>query len=70
MNVNDPFIKDALRGVAVMILAPLVCLLVFSRVVAHLAGAQMGWQDVARGVAVLLFIYVIVMRQRYRRFFQ
>jgi hypothetical protein len=30
----------------------------------------LDWQDWTRGVAIAVFLYVIVMRQRYRRYFQ
>lgn len=70
MKLDTPFARDATRGAVVMLLIPIAILLVFTRLVDHLTGVHLGWQDVARGVEMAVFVCVIVMRQRYRRYFQ
>lgn len=70
MKFYSPFARDAIRGAVVMLLLPLAFALVFARLVDHLVGVQIGWQDLARGVGITIFIFMIVMRQRYLRYFQ
>jgi hypothetical protein len=59
-----------MRGAVVMLLIPLVIVLVLARLADQLAGVHTAWQDMVRGVATLLFLYIIVMRMRHRRYFQ
>jgi hypothetical protein len=66
MKFNSPFARDAIRGAVMMMLIPIAVLLVLH----SLIGPPLAWQDWARGVATAVFLYVIVMRQRYRRYLQ
>jgi hypothetical protein len=66
MNFDSPFAKDAIRRAVVMLLLPLAVLFILR----WLIGPPLDWQDWARGVAMAAFLYVVVMRQRYRRYFQ
>jgi hypothetical protein len=70
MNLDDPFVRHAIDAAVKMLLIPFVGLLVFVRLVDLLIGVQMGWQGVARGVAILILLYIFVMRIRYQRYFQ
>jgi hypothetical protein len=66
MKLDSPFARDAIRGAVAMLVIPLAVLLILH----WLIGPPLDWQDWARGVAIAIFVYVIVMRQRYRRYSQ
>jgi hypothetical protein len=66
MKLDSPFARDALRRAVVMLIIPFAALLILN----WLIGPPLVWQDWARGVAMAAFLYVVVMRQRYRRYFQ
>jgi predicted Na+-dependent transporter len=70
MKFDSPFARDAARGAVVMVLLPLLFTLVVARLIDQMVGVQMDWQDLARGVAITMLVYAIVMRQRYLRYFQ
>lgn len=63
MPVDRQFAAEAARALVVMVLVPLVVVVAISQAI----GPPVAWEDVARALAWVLFLYVLVMARRYRQ---
>lgn len=63
MPVDRQFAAEAARALVVMVLFPLVVVVAISQAI----GPSVEWEDVARALAWVLFLYVVVMARRYRQ---
>ena len=63
MKYDPQFAAEAGKGALMMVILPLVgCLVLF-----RLTTLPLTWQDWARGLGILIFIYLITMRRRYQQ---